>query len=161
MPGELEPEEGALVYEEELGALLPGHRPPRLDLVLLGLGEDGHVASLFPGSPALAEHEHCVAATEVYGETRRLTLTLPVLASARSLLFMVIGKTKAEAVRLALQVEGDSDTQAVPARMLLDAVSIRRMAGWEYPSTVWVLDRDAASQLPPRRSRLDGGPTPR
>ena len=57
MPGELPPEEGAFRYEQELRALFPEDGFPRLDLVLLGLGEDGHVASLVPGSAALQERE--------------------------------------------------------------------------------------------------------
>ncbi len=75
---------------------------PEIDLVLLGLGEDGHTASLFPGSPALLERRGSVVATEEHAGLRRLTLTLPVLLAARRVLFLVAGESKREVVRRVL-----------------------------------------------------------
>jgi 6-phosphogluconolactonase len=88
--GELEPADAAAAeYERELGET-------RLDLVLLGLGPDGHVASLFPGAPTLEERERRVVAAEAGLEpfVPRVTLTLPVLCSGRSVLFLVTGEEK-------------------------------------------------------------------
>ena len=161
MLGEWPAEEAAAHYEDELKQVFPARHLPRFDLVLLGLGVDGHVASIFPGSPGLTDREHWVLPTEFYDGTRRLTVTLPVLAAARSLLFLVSGKSKAEAVRQVLSKDKHTGDQPMPARILLDMVSISKKAGWERPSVTWVLDRDAASLLPARSSRLDGEAAPR
>jgi 6-phosphogluconolactonase len=97
------PERAALAYEDTLGALAaaqgrsPGRSPPRFDLVLLGLGADGHTASLFPGGPECAEQGRwCIASRAPEGTAvrERLTLTLPVLNAARSVLFLVSGAQK-------------------------------------------------------------------
>ncbi len=72
--------------------------PPVLDLVHLGLGEDGHTASLLPGDPALALTDQDVAATAPYQGRRRLTLTLPVLNRARHILWLIVGASKAAAL---------------------------------------------------------------
>jgi 6-phosphogluconolactonase len=161
MHGEFVPEEGAAAYEEELRAILAGGPIPRFDLILLGLGEDAHTASLFAGSPGLTERHYLVVATESYEGTRRLTLTLPMLAAARSLLFLVSGQEKAEAVRRVLSKERETVDETAPARLLLDMIAVKRKAGWECPSVTWVLDRAAAALLPARRPRLDAGPAPR
>ncbi len=112
--------------------------PPRLDLVLLGLGADGHTASLFPGSPALAERERwVVVAPGPPPHEQRLTLTLPVLNAARVVLFLVTGAEKAEIVSRVL--EGDESPETLPAR------AVRPVDGRVY----WVLDRAAAARLRP------------
>lgn len=72
--------------------------PPVLDLVHLGLGDDGHTASLVPGDPALDVDDAWVAATRAYQGRRRLTLTFPVLAAAHEILWLVTGASKAEMV---------------------------------------------------------------
>ncbi len=93
------PEADARAYEQTLRAFF-GDRPA-FDLVLLGMGADGHVASLFPGSPALGETERWVVATEAPPASpvrERLSLTLPVLSAARTVLFLVAGEQKADAV---------------------------------------------------------------
>jgi 6-phosphogluconolactonase len=69
--------------------------PPVLDCVHLGLGEDGHIASLVPGDPVLTVTDRSVAMTGPYGGTRRMTLTFPVLASARQVVWLVCGAKKA------------------------------------------------------------------
>ncbi len=99
------PEEGARLWEAELRRLFPepwaAGECPAFDLVLLGVGGDGHTASLFPGDPTLEECERWVAAVpQPVGEpaVARLTLTLPVLNRARCVAFLVSGKGKAQVV---------------------------------------------------------------
>jgi len=127
--GELDPAEAAEEYERELGET-------QLDLVLLGLGPDGHVASLFPGAPTLEECARRVVAAEAGHEpfVPRVTLTLPVLCSGRSVLFLVTGEGKAEAARAAFVEE--------PSRQTPGSL-VRARDG----STVAILDRAAASSL--------------
>jgi 6-phosphogluconolactonase len=95
--GECGPHEAADRYERALAAEF-GSGMPAFDLVLLGLGSDGHCASLFPGSPALEEHERPVAAIELAPtEPRvpRVTLTLPAISAASAVVFAVAGAAKA------------------------------------------------------------------
>lgn len=100
MQGELsEPEQAALEYEQTLVRefKIKDGGIPRFDLILLGLGEDGHVASLFPDSPALDERKRLAAAPYVPKlKSYRLTLTFPVLNNARCCLFVVAGESKRE-----------------------------------------------------------------
>jgi 6-phosphogluconolactonase len=100
MQGELGPREGALAYERELQEAF-GDELPVMDLILLGLGPDAHTCSLFPGDDALGERERRVAGVDTPGMAplvSRITLTLPVVNAARSLVFLVTGEDKAEAV---------------------------------------------------------------
>ena len=98
MAGEKPPEKAAEEYEAVLTEVF-GVEVPDMDLVLLGLGEDGHTASLFPGSPALREKERFVVAPWVEKlKAYRITLTLPVLNNGKSVLFLVTGASKAEIV---------------------------------------------------------------
>lgn len=98
----------ALEYAAELRAL--AGRPAVLDLVHLGLGDDGHVASLFPGDAALDVLDADCAATDVARGLRRMTLTLPLLSRAARLLMLVTGGSKAQA--LARLLRGDRDIPA-------------------------------------------------
>lgn len=131
----------ALRYEGELGEWAgvgspAGGEVPRLDLVLLGLGPDGHTASLFPGSPALRENRRwTVAAPGPPPHERRLTLTFPVLNAARAALFLVTGRDKAEAVRQA--VTRSAAIETIPAS------AVQPADGRLY----WVMDEAAASRL--------------
>jgi 6-phosphogluconolactonase len=104
--GELGRDEGAKLYAQELGSL------ERFDLLLLGLGGDGHVASLFPNEPTLGETERAVVGAEAKLEpfVDRITLTLPVLRRARAIVFLVSGESKAEAVQRAFAGEPTRDT---------------------------------------------------
>lgn len=103
MRGELAPDEAAAAYERELRAALGDES---FDLVLLGLGADGHTASLFPGSPALHERERLVLATEAPGPPReRVTLTPGALERSRFTLFLVAGEGKARALAESLGPE--------------------------------------------------------
>jgi 6-phosphogluconolactonase len=109
---------------------------PRFDLVLLGLGPEGHTASLFPGSPALHEREHWVAAPWVEKlQTFRITLTPPVLNRAAAVLFLVAGEEKADALHAVLEEVGDADLY--PARI------VRPDEG----DLLWLIDRAAAKKL--------------
>lgn len=132
---ELPPEEAAAAYEatlREVFGLAAGERP-RLDLVLMGLGEDGHTASLFPGSAALAERERLAVAVWVEKLAAwRLTLTVPVFNRARCFLFLVAGAAKAAALRAARAPEGDPNR--TPARLIRP----------EDGELIWIADRAAA-----------------
>jgi 6-phosphogluconolactonase len=130
MRGELGRDAGAAQYEQELGDL------ERFDLVLLGLGSDGHVASLYPEQPTLDETEHRVIGAEAKLEpyVDRITLTLPMLCRAREVLFLVTGKDKADAAKRAFR---DEPSRATPG-------SLVRAAGG---TTTAVLDADAAALL--------------
>lgn len=156
MAAESDPERGAKAYEATVRGLFPAQSLPRLDVVLLGLGDDGHIASLFPGSPALAETKRLAVATEKRDGVRRLTLTLPILARARDLLFVVTGKAKASTVRLALD-EKDPPGVAIPARLLREMAEAQRATGRSRSTITWVLDEAAASLLAGAPGRLDGG----
>lgn len=103
------------LYEDVLRSIF-GERPV-FDLVLLGLGEDGHTASLFPGDPALAERHRWVAAVE-RPDVRRLTLTLPVLSAAHEALFLVTGATKRPALE-ALMSGADVPAARVAAKRVV------------------------------------------
>jgi 6-phosphogluconolactonase len=136
MRGELPPQEAAAAYEEELRAFFAPDGVPGFDLIVCGIGEDGHTASLFPETPALEVTDRWIVANPVLKlETTRLTLTVPVLNAARAVTFLVAGEGKAGAVREIL--EADADPRAYPARF------IRPESG----ALTWMLDRAASSSL--------------
>lgn len=134
------PEHAAIEHEHRLREALGIGRgeAPDFDLVLLGMGADAHVASLFPGDPHVLVVDRLVVAVEHDRDppppVDRLSLTAPALSAGRATLFVVAGESKASAVQAAL--EGPDEPARVPAR---------RVA----PSTppVWLLDRQAASGL--------------
>jgi 6-phosphogluconolactonase len=135
MSGELGASLAAQAYENRLQDFFCGPRP-RFDLVLLGLGEDGHTASLFPGSPLLDERERLAApamATSQDRPAQRVTLTLPAINMARQVLFLVTGEAKAEVVQAVI---------AGPAGRY-PAQRIQPTAG----QLTWLLDAAAASHL--------------
>jgi 6-phosphogluconolactonase len=133
--GELPPEEAAEAYEEQLRKFFQTEDVPRFDLILLGLGADGHTASLFPWTAALEVHDRWVVANPVPRlGTTRITLTLPVINAARAVIFLVAGEDKAEALREIL--EGDADPRAYPAKL------VQPPGGPE-----WMVDQSAALLL--------------
>ena len=126
-------------YEETIAAAfrLAPDGLPRFDLILLGLGPEGHTASLFPGSPALHDGEHLVAApwVEKLG-AHRITLTPRALNAAARVVFLVAGEEKAPALREVLA--GDASPDLYPARI------VRPTDG----ELLWLLDAEAANLLP-------------
>jgi 6-phosphogluconolactonase len=110
MMGEIEPQQAATEYEEHLRQFfhLPHDGVPRFDLIFLGLGEDGHTASLFPGSPALDEQNRLVATVYVERlKAYRLTLTLPVINAAAQVSFLITGENKSSIVKALVGAEGN------------------------------------------------------
>ncbi len=141
MRGEDEPGAAALTYEKELRALAAQERPrsdiPVFDLVLLGLGLDGHTASLFPRTRALDVEERWVVQNQAPDGSARLTVTYPVINAARRVWFLVSGARKAGMVAEVL--EGLRVPEAVPAQGVTPV-----------PGTLtWLLDEDAAAELSP------------
>jgi 6-phosphogluconolactonase len=139
MPGEKEPVAAAAVYEAELRKFFAVKRGgwPRFDLIFLGLGDDGHTASLFPGAAALDEADRWVAA--VYVEqfrSYRLTLTPPAINAAAQVTFLVSGANKAKIVGEILAA-GDGFDDYPAGRM-------RPTNG----RLTWLIDEDAAKDLP-------------
>jgi 6-phosphogluconolactonase len=128
--GELPPEEAAAAYDAELDGVT-------LDLALLGLGPDGHIASLFPGSRQLEVADRRVTSGSPGLEpfVDRVTLTLPALLAARRIVFLVTGERKAAAAMWAF---ADEPTELVPASLLRNG---------ETPIDVY-LDAGAATKLP-------------
>jgi 6-phosphogluconolactonase len=126
--GELGASEAAARYERELDGVV-------LDLALNGIGADGHTASLFPGAPGLAERERRAVAAEARLEpfVDRVTLTPPVFAATRLLVYLVAGESKAAAVRRAFVEEPAAETPASLIRGI---------------ETIAILDPAAASLLP-------------
>ena len=139
MRGEVLPDAAAIQYEDllrRLTATTPGQWPV-LDLVLLGMGEDGHTASLFPGTPALTEQTRWVTpGLSPQGTRSRITLTLGVINHASVILFLVTGVNKANVVRRILENRADASDSYPAAR-------VRPEAG----RLVWYLDRAAASEM--------------
>ena len=139
IPGELSPVDAARAYEHELqGFFVDGI--PRFDLILLGLGEDGHTASLFPGSEALRETKRQAVAvshsTPPPPLVDRVTLTLPVLNAAANVIFLVAGAGKAE--RLAQVLNGPFQPDNLPAQ------AVRPVSGY----LLWLVDQAAAAEIP-------------
>ena len=135
--GEVDGALAAQEYEKELTSTF-GDMPVRLDLVLLGVGEDGHVASMFPGTDVVHEQSALVRPVMNPNQNiRRVTLTFPIINNAREILFLVSGKRKSAAVQRVLGTS--KPTVDLPATMVhpIDG-SIR-----------WLMDHDAASQIDP------------
>ncbi len=132
VPAELGAEEAAAQYERELLKFFGG--PPRFDLALLGMGADGHTASLFPGSNALREAARWVVAAAAPQGAARITLTLPALSAAAEVLFLVTGAAKAPALAAALEGPPDPD---------LPAALVKPARG----EVVWLVDGAAAAYL--------------
>jgi len=137
VPTELEPEAAATAYEADIRqafALSAGI--PQFDLIFLGLGTNGHTASLFPGSPLLHENSRLVAA-EFVSEAKmwRISMTLPLLNQGRTDAFLVAGKEKAEVLREVRA--GAFDPERLPAQLIKP----------ENGELLWLADQPAAGQF--------------
>ena len=131
----------ALDYDVEVHSFFtPGMRAdslPRFDVVLLGMGPDGHTASLFPGSKALEEKERWVVANWVEKfNSARITFTFPVINAASNVLLLIAGADKADMLHEVLV--SNRDTQKYPVQ------KVKPVNG----AKVWMLDKAAAAQLP-------------
>jgi 6-phosphogluconolactonase len=136
VPYQGSPRESALSYERTLRGFFEAG-PPRFDLVLLGLGEDGHTASLFPASAALQERERW--ACEVYlaeQDLYRVTTTAPLINQAALVAFVVAGEGKAAILQRVL--EGANDAKLLPAQLIRPAQG----------RLLWLADRAASRLLP-------------
>ena len=132
LPGE--PEAAARAYEDELRAFFVNRPRPRFDFMLLGMGSDGHTASLFPGTDAVHLVDQFVAATwNPSLQSQRISLTLPVLNATASVAFLVAGADKIEAVRAVVEERA----QVLPAAHVAP----------DDGELVWLLDRAAAGLL--------------
>lgn len=126
-------------YEQQLcrATNTPPSSPLILDLVLLGLGEDGHTASLFPGSSVLLDNQSLIAMSQSPKDPpKRLTMTLGVINRASVILFLVAGTGKAEVVRAILDPKTEAERQ-LPASLVAP----------EKGRLIWLLDRAAAAEL--------------
>jgi 6-phosphogluconolactonase len=134
--GEEAPDQAAGDYEEEIRRFFGGSGWPGFDLIILGVGEDGHTASLFPGSKSLEETARF--AIPVYLKEpgkNRITLTLPVLNHADQILFLVAGPSKAAVLS---EIFGEKEK-----RKLLPAGLINLLRG----NMIWLMDQEAAGKL--------------
>ena len=137
--GEDEPVQAAQEYERELRNFFHLRQSgdyPAFNLLLLGLGEDAHVASLFPGHSALHEENRLTVAVEVEAAPRkRISLTMPVINNADRVMFLVSDEKKAAAIRNVLQ--GPANPAQYPAQL------VKPRSG----EVVWLIDKAAASEL--------------
>lgn len=139
IPAEMTPViDGARAYDQALKIFFKHERPfPAFDVMLLGMGDDGHTASLFPGSSALEENEKWVASTYVEKfSANRITLTYPVINNARRILFLCAGEGKSAVLKEVLRT-------GTPIRF--PAQRVQATNG----ELIWLLDQAAASKLAP------------
>jgi len=133
MRGELPPEEAAAEYR--VGLATHFGSTPRIDLVVLGIGSDGHTASLFPGTPAIDAKEPVCTVYVPHLESWRVTFTLPVLNKARNVLFCISGAAKAGIVKKIMSAETRADC---PAGLVMPTDG----------SLLWLIDAAAGHLLP-------------
>ena len=134
--GEEDPDKGAKGYEEEVRKFFGMSGLPIFDLVILGMGEDGHTASLFPGSNLLKERIRLAVAVYLENPNRnRITLTLPVLNNAAQIIFLVAGQSKADVVWEILG--GGQKKERYPAGRISPI----------HGSITWLIDQGAAIKL--------------
>jgi 6-phosphogluconolactonase len=134
--GEKSPDEAAREYDGAIKAFRGGTEIPVFDLIILGMGEDGHTASLFPGSEALREKKRLAVPVYKGGqEVHRVTLTLPILNNAFQVLFLVSGQSKSKVLSEIL--EGGEKRSGYPAGLVAPA----------HGKITWLIDREAAEKL--------------
>lgn len=133
VPVHLALEEASQVYEQQIRTVLGNRRGvPAFDVVLLGLGSDGHTASLFPRSAALRERKRLVVVARSPVGMPRVTLTVPVLNQARRVFYLVTGADKSRALKQAVEGTGE-----LPGQLIAPGKG----------ELVWFLDGAAAAQL--------------
>jgi len=140
-----DPQAAASEYEQQLrlATKTAPSAKPSLDLILLGLGEDGHTASLFPGAPVLQDHQRLIAATQSPKDPpNRLTMTLGVINKASVIVFLVAGARKAGVMRAILYPKTEAERR-LPASLVEP----------EEGHLIWFLDRGAAAELPIHQQR--------
>lgn len=136
--GEDDPVRAAQAYELEMRGFFSAEDPPVFDLICLGLGQDGHTASLFPGTEALAEKNRLVVAQHVEAvDAWRVTLTPGVINAAGNVVFLVEGAGKAEVLQRVLQ--GPHDPDLLPAQLVQP----------HHGRTHWLVDAAAAQGVSP------------
>jgi 6-phosphogluconolactonase len=136
--GEEDPTLAALAYEQELQALFGTAPAPAFDLICLGMGDDGHTASLFPGTAALRERERWVVAQYVaVALAWRVTFTAAFINAARHVAFLVEGAEKSETLRRVL--EGAYQPDVLPAQL------IQPISGQAH----WLVDAAVATRIQP------------
>ncbi len=140
IPGELTPPDAASSYEQVLREFFKGEWP-RFDLILLGMGDDAHTASLFPETAALDRHDSWVTAN--YAPTaiqpNRITLTIPAINAAANILFLVAGSSKAAPLHQV--IDGARNPRHLPAQFIQPAAG----------SLTWMIDQPAAALLQTKR----------
>jgi 6-phosphogluconolactonase len=133
-----DPVSAASIYSDTVLATVPGKPIPAFDLILLGMGDDGHTASLFPGTTALSVNDKFVIANPVAKlNTTRLTFSAPLINAARNVVFLAGGSGKADRLREVL--EGLDETDRLPSQL------IRPVNG----TLLWIVDEAAAARLKP------------
>lgn len=133
---ELSPQDAAADYEQQLKVLFAGAERPVFDLIFLGMGPDGHTASLFPHTEALKEEDHWVAPNYVEKmNTWRITLTAPVINAGRHVVFLVAGASKADVLREV--INGPYLPETYPSQLIAP----------EPGNLTWFLDEAAAALI--------------
>ncbi len=134
---EIDPETAALFYEEDLKSFFKDEKQERnrFDLILLGVGEDGHIASLFPNSKILKEEKRWVVPTTNPSDQKRLTFTLPLINQAKTIFFLASGKKKANLIKTIIKKDEND--------LMLPIFKVEPCDG----QIKWFLDKEAAGNL--------------
>lgn len=135
--GEDEPQSAASAYADDFKAFF-GDEDEFFDLNLLGIGEDGHTASLFPGTESIHEQNELVIAHHVKakGDLWRISQTFPTILKSSNIMFLISGESKAEALKAVL--EGDYNPDVYPSQILSRS---------NHPHILWAVDKAAASLI--------------
>jgi 6-phosphogluconolactonase len=137
IPTDIPPDEAAAAYERTLRSALGSEQFPRIDFNLLGIGDNGHTASLFPHRPTLQENSRAVVADFIPEvDMYRVTMTAPMINAGRIIAFLISGESKAEVVRDV--ITGPRRPEELPSQLINPAAG----------ELVWLMDSAAAAKLP-------------